>query len=61
MSKNKLELRIQRRYEKGDILLQNIKESMDGIEELLQRFKNAEEDRIYRFYHGSFKVYYFQE
>jgi len=50
------------RYAKGDILLRNIKDNLFDLEELLEKISGlAYEDRIYRFYHHSFKVYWLQE
>jgi hypothetical protein len=51
------------RYEKHDILLQNIKSNMSTLEELYNKYSDGFgcEDRIYRFYHYSFKVYWMQD
>ena len=53
----------QERYDKHPILLQNIKDNLPELEELLEKVNShgIYEDLIYRFYHHSFKVYYIQE
>jgi hypothetical protein len=47
---------------KGDILLSNIKRERQNLEKILALTEDhwGEEDMIYRFYHGSFKVYRIQ-
>ncbi len=47
---------------KQDILLKNIKKDMSSLEEILKEVNShwASEDLIYRYYHGSFKVYRIQ-
>jgi hypothetical protein len=44
-------------------LLQNIKKNLPELEKLLEEVNGhwAAEDLLYRYYHGSFKVYYIQE
>jgi len=59
MSDWKEYIRIKR--QKDSELLHLIKENMDFLEELLRKVNFAYEDRIYRFYHRSFKVYWLQE
>lgn len=50
------------RIKKADILLDNIKKNMDGLEKLLETVSgHSYEDRMYRFYHHSFKVYGLQD
>ncbi len=48
---------------KGNILLKNIKKSMPSLEKTLENANSIcnYEDLVYRFYHGSFKVYRIQE
>ena len=44
-------------------LFHNLKKDLPALEELLEECRSSHwgyEDRIYRFYHGSFKVYYLQ-
>ena len=48
------------RYKKHDILLANIKANLTELKELLAEAIKYEEDKVYRFYHGSFKVYWIQ-
>ena len=48
-------------HKKGDILLQNIKDNLPELEELLDKSTRCSEDDIYRFYHHSFKVYGIQD
>lgn len=40
-------------------LLKNIKAALPGLRKLLR--ESSDEDRIYRFYHHSFKVFYLQD
>ena len=49
-------------YEKHDLLLQNIKNNLPELETLLENSDShwEEEDKVYRFYHHSFKVYEIQ-
>jgi len=51
------------RREKHGILLKNIKNNMPKLELLLKEANDhwGCEDSIYRYYHGSFKVYYIQD
>ena len=46
----------------GQMLLDNIKNKMPELEELLEKINSHwhYEDMVYRFYHHSFKVYYVQ-
>ena len=44
-----------------DELLANLKAKLPELEKLLLDVSNETEDRVYRFYHQSFKVYYLQE
>lgn len=45
--------------DRHDTLLQNIKKNMPELEKLLKEVNDhwGYEDHVYRFYHGSFKVY----
>jgi len=53
---------LQKRYEKHAVLLKNIQERLPDIEEILKKVSgHSYEDRMYRFYHHSFKVYWLQE
>ena len=53
---------IRERYAKHDVLLQNIKAHLPELEKLLECVDSIWfEDRFYRFYHYSFKVYWIQE
>lgn len=52
----------EKRYAKGDVLLRNIKGLLPDLEKLLEKVSGPSyEDRMYRFYHQSFKVYWLQE
>jgi len=57
----KMKLKRKKRYEKHDVLLEKMKENMEGIKAILKTFHSVEEDRVYRFYHSSFKVYWLQD
>lgn len=48
---------------KHERLLKNIKKHLPQLEELLKKINDhwVYEDRVYRYYHGSFKVYYLQD
>ena len=48
---------------KMNLLLKNIKKHMPELEKMMEKVTDHwdYEDRIYRYYHGSFKVYYLQE
>ena len=52
-----------RRYVLQDVLLDSIKERLAELEELMEMASShwTYEDPLYRFYHGSFKVYHLQE
>lgn len=54
---------IKKRHTLANILLKNIKKNIALLEELLQEsFDHWNyEDKVYRYYHGSFKVYYIQD
>lgn len=52
---------IQERYDKGQILLDNIKTNLVELEKFHNDIEFTKEDLIYRFYHTSFKVYWLQE
>ena len=47
--------------ERINALLLRIKARLPELEELARRLEEAEEDGIYRFYHGSYKVFYLQD
>ena len=47
--------------ERINALFLRIKARLPELEELARTLEEAEEDGIYRFYHGSFKVFYLQE
>lgn len=49
-----------RRYKKHDVLLVNIKANLPELKQVLSDVIERGEDYIYRFYHGSFKVYWIQ-
>ena len=62
MSKEDILKRMEKRYAKADVLLKHIKDNLSDLEELLEKVSGLSyEDRMYRFYHGSFKVYWLQE
>ena len=46
--------------ERIDALLLRIKARLPELEELARTLEKAEENGVYRFYHGSFKVFYLQ-
>jgi len=53
---------MEKRYAKHSVLLEKIKEQLPSLESLLEKVSGLSyEDRIYRFYHGSLKVYWLQE
>jgi hypothetical protein len=53
---------MEKRHAKGQVLLDNIKSRLPELEKLLENVSgHTYEDRIYRFYHQSFKVYWLQE
>jgi hypothetical protein len=60
---SELKEKLEKRYKKHDVLLQNIKDRLGDFEILLDKYGNnfSYEDRMYRFYHHSFKVYVIQE
>jgi hypothetical protein len=47
--------------EQMDALLLRIKARLPELEELARALDEAEEDGLYRFYHGSYKVFYLQD
>jgi hypothetical protein len=52
---------MRRRYNKGHALLRNIKRHLPKLREMMARLDAWDgEDRVYRYYHGSFKVYQLQ-
>jgi len=59
---NTLNKMIESRYKKHSTLLKNIKKYHSDLRSLLNSCNELEyEDRMYRFYHHSFKVYYLQD
>jgi len=52
---------MEERYAKGQVLLNNIKSALPDLKKCLLKAEELGEDGIYRFYHRSFKVYWFQE
>ena len=52
---------MEERYAKGQVLLDNIKKALPDLKKCLLKAEQSEEDGIYRFYHHSFKVYWFRE
>jgi hypothetical protein len=52
---------MEERYAKGQVLLDNTKKALPDLKTCLLKVEKSEEDGIYRFYHRSFKVYWFQE
>lgn len=57
---DKLPMSWEEQAKRSDVLLVDIKASLTSIEALLERFNMLEEDKIYRFYHQSFKVFALQ-
>jgi len=53
--------KLQKKLADNDVLLQNIKASIEELEELRQRVSRRGEDLVYRYYHASFKVYWVQD
>ena len=47
--------------EKDQQLLEAIKSALPSLNDLLQQMQDEYEDRVYRFYHQSYKVYSLQE
>src|SRR5260221_2233084 len=47
--------------ERMDALLVRITARLPELEELARTLEKAEEDGVYRFYHGSYKVFYLQD
>jgi len=60
ISKEAVEQFFKGRHAQGDVLLKNIKKNMPELEPLLKEASEhwKYEDPVYRYYHGSFKVYY---
>jgi len=57
-----VEKKMEERHAKHDVLLKNIQDKMPELEVLLEKLsEHSYEDRMYRFYHHSFKVYWLQE
>jgi len=56
-------LDMKKKHNLAHILLKNIKKNMPLLEELLQKSSDHwnYEDKVYRYYHKSFKVYYIQD
>lgn len=56
-------IQMEKRYALADVLLQNIKSKLPELEKLIEKASDHwnEEDRVYRFYHHSFKVYWLQD
>src|SRR2546421_9815733 len=52
---------VQAKIEKDQMLLNSIKSRLPELERLLFQFRSDYEDRMYRFYYQSFKVYSLQE
>jgi len=52
---------LQERHERDEKLLAAIKAHMPQLERLLLPFQSDYEDRLYRFYYQSFKVYFLQD
>lgn len=50
----------QSRFQKDQALLEAVKANLPQLESLLAEFLDEYEDRVYRFYHQSFKVYSLQ-
>jgi hypothetical protein len=48
-------------YSRIDALFLRIKAALPELEEVARELEEAEEDGVYRFYHGSFKVFYLQD
>jgi len=54
--------RLNLKHKKSKVLLDNIKDNLGDLKKLLESMSGTYyEDTIYRFYHGSFKVYYLQD
>jgi hypothetical protein len=47
------------KHARDESLLAAIKERLPDLEALLEHFRSIEEDAVYRYYHQSFKVFYF--
>lgn len=47
--------------EQDQLLLEAIKSALPSLTDLLQQMQDEYEDRVYRFYHQSYKVYFLQE
>src|SRR5260370_19433769 len=52
---------LQKDLQRDQVLLDAIKERLPELESLLFQFRSDYEDRMYRFYYQSFKVYGLQE
>jgi len=62
MSREDILKGMEERHAKGDVLLQNIKNNLIPLEATLEKVSgHSYEDRMYRFYHHSFKVYWLQD
>jgi len=55
--------KIKYEHKKTEVLLENIKREMPSLEKILEAVEadRGEEDRVYRFYHESYKCYRIQE
>lgn len=53
----------EKKVSRDQVLLKNIKATLPELEELYKKVSDhwAYEDGVYRFYHGSFKVYHLQD
>lgn len=61
MSREDFIKRMEKKHAKGQVLLDNIKANLPELEKLFNTVSgHYYEDRMYRFYHQSFKVYDFQ-
>ena len=62
MSMEDILSKMEEKHSKHQVLLDNIKENMPELEKMLGKVSGLSyEDRMYRFYHYSLKVYWFQE
>ncbi len=52
---------LRNKLQKDQILLETIKVHLPELESLLFQFQSDYEDRLYRFYYQSFKVYFLEE
>ena len=54
---------IKKKYKKHDVVLRNLKKQMPKLESILKQVEDhwGYEDKVYRYYHGSFKLYYLQD